>query len=199
MLHIHLNFRVSEQQPLGDLRKRLPIRWPNDFIRRASRKYYMLIVNLRALHCTIDYGVGIGDDILSIEGRAIRPEYQNQGLGSLALKDILQKIPNITAAASVTRNPAVLKLMGKNFRTVSPDLGAVDPLHFVKENDRVQKVSTIYAEHIGADSAQIPFVFDRYAGGLYGDNDLGKAMPISEIAQNPQHGIIMVAIDRRGI
>jgi hypothetical protein len=139
-------------------------------------------------------GAVIGN-VLSIEGRAIRSEYQHQGLGTLALYDILDS-EDVQAAASVTRNPAVPRLMANGFYTVSPDLNAPQPLHHMMRDARVQHVTEVYARHVGVDPADAPFAFGRYAGGLYGSTDPGRCMPIPEIAGNPENGIIMVALDR---
>jgi hypothetical protein len=133
--------------------------------------------------------------LLSIEGRAIRREHQGQGLGTLALHDILEAT-GAPMAASVTRNPAVPKLMTRAFHTVLPDLTAPDALHTMQRAD-VQEATELYASHVGADPADAPFVFGRYTGGLYGGTDPGAHMPLTEITSDPENGIIMIATDRR--
>jgi hypothetical protein len=136
--------------------------------------------------------------VLSIEGRAIRPEFQGQGLGSLALHEILQTEKDITAAASVTRNPAVPRLMHKAFYTVSPDLQAEDPLHLVRNDGVLREISEDYSEYVGADPAETPLVRGRYEGGLYGGDDPGRGMRgLPEVSEHPANGVIMVAMDRR--
>jgi hypothetical protein len=104
---------------------------------------------------------------------------------------------DIEAAASVTRNPAIPKLMTSGFYTVSPDLEHHDPLHHFKNNPRMRELTEVYAEHIGAPATDLPFAFGRYEGGLYGYADPGQAMSIPEIADDPENGIIMIATDRR--
>ena len=135
--------------------------------------------------------------LLSIEGRAIRPEYQGKGLGTLALSGIL-KVTNVPAAASVTRNPAVLRLMTTGFQIVSPDMGAGDPLHYFRNDERVQEATEVYGRHVVADPQSLPFVYDRYTGGLYGESDPGQNLTaLPQVANNPENGVIMAAVERR--
>lgn len=143
----------------------------------------------------ITFGGRIGD-LLSIEGRAIKREYQGNGIGTVALYDLLDT-HDFQAAASVTRNPAIPRLMANGFYTVSPDPEHHDPLHHFKRNDRVKELTEAYAEHIGAKHEDLPFALGRYEGGLYGYADPGHDMGIPEIADNPENGIIMIATDRR--
>jgi len=148
------------------------------------------------LLCTTYFGVRIGD-LLSIEGRAIHKAFQGRGLGTTALYEVLANT-DIFAAASVTRNPAVPKLMSKAFRVVSPDLGAPDPLHAFHSSPLVYDVTDFYAQHIGANPAETPLVRGRYGEGLYGLDDPGQGMTaLPEVQLNPGDGIIMVAIERR--
>lgn len=135
--------------------------------------------------------------MLSIEGRAIRKDFQGKGLGTLALSDIL-RLTGAQAAASVTRNPAVLALMRKAFHIVSPDLTADDPLHRVTSHKLVRHLTEVYARHVSADVRDIPFVYGRYGNGLYGTTDPGRAMrALPDIANTPGNGVIMVAVSRR--
>lgn len=144
---------------------------------------------------TILFGGLIGD-LLSIEGRAIKREFQGNGVGKLALHDMIDTY-DVHAAASVTRNPAIPRLMANGFHTVSPDLTYHDPLHHFKQNDRIRELTEVYAEHLGANPDGLPFALGRYKGGLYGYTDPGNAMGIPEITDDPENGIIMIATDRR--
>lgn len=136
-------------------------------------------------------------NVLSIEGRAIRKDFQGRGFGTQALRDIVQT-ENVQAAASVTRNPAVPFLMHKVFRVVSPDLSAAEPLHYFDNVSEVRDLTEVYARHVAADPAELPFVRGRYGEGLYGFDDPGRDMlGLPGIAENPGDGIIMVALDRR--
>lgn len=152
---------------------------------------------LWGLPCTTPLGGGIGD-LLSIEGRAIRREYQGNGIGTLALYDLLDT-HDVESAASVTRNPAIPRLMTNGFYTVSPDLDNPDPLRHFKSNIRVRELTEVYAEHIGSEPAALPFAISRYEGGLYGYTDPGEQMGIPQISDYPENGIIMVATDRRAL
>jgi hypothetical protein len=88
--------------------------------------------------------------------------------------------------------------MTKGFHIVSPDLATPDPLHLAHEHALVRHLTEVYGAHIGADPAQLPFALGRYEGGLYGYADPGQAMTnIPEIADNPENGIIMVAVGRK--
>lgn len=139
------------------------------------------------------FGGSIGN-ALSIEGRAIRRDYQALGLGSLSLRELTLE-EKFDAVVSVTRNPAVLRLMRRHFYTVSPDLTDPDPLHYMGD-PMVSHVVDMYGEHIGADPRDLPFVHGRYTGGLYGYADPGRAMgALPQIADKPESGIIMVAMD----
>ena len=132
--------------------------------------------------------------MLSIEGRAIRREYQGLGLGALSVRKLIQE-EDFDAAASVTRNPAVLRLMRKHFYTVSPDLSDPDPLYYM-DNLVIGHVVDVYGKHVGADPQDLPFVHGRYTGGLYGYADPGRGMEaLPQIADNPESGIIMVAMN----
>lgn len=104
---------------------------------------------------------------------------------------------DVQAVASVTRNPAVPRLMGKAFHVVSPDLSAADPLHHYKESALVRHISEVYAKYVGGDPEVAPFVYDRYGNGLYGHEDPGRLMALPEIANHPGNGIIMVATAKR--
>jgi hypothetical protein len=143
----------------------------------------------------IRYGVVIGD-LLSIEGRAIKQAYQGNGIGRLALIDLIGAY-DIQAAASVTRNPAIPRLMLNGFKVVSPNPTQPNPLHAYRHNDRVRAFTEVYAEHINAETASLPIVPGRYEGGLYGYTDPGRNMGIPEIEADKENGVIMVAIDRR--
>lgn len=100
--------------------------------------------------------------------------------------------------ASVTRNPAVLRLMAKFFRIVSPDLDDPDPFHHLKDDKLVQHLTKVYGRHVGADPAHLPMVVGRYTGGLYGGADPGKNIKqLPAIARHPENGMVMIALDRR--
>jgi len=146
--------------------------------------------------CATQSGAVIGD-LLSIEGRAIRQAYQGNGVGKLALVDLVDTY-DIQAAASVTRNPAIPRLMRTAFSIVSPDPANADPLHAYHNNSQVRAFTEVYAEHIGADTATLPIVPGRYEGGLYGYADPGLAMGIPEIESSNESGVVMVAVNRRG-
>lgn len=139
------------------------------------------------------FGASIGD-LLSIEGRAIRRAHQAKGLGGLSLKKLLAE-EQFDAVASVTRNPAIVRLMRKGFLTVLPDLSDPDPLHHMRD-PVVRHLVQTYGRHIGADEASLPFVHGRYKGGLYGYADPGEQMNVlSEIANSPESGVIVIAMD----
>lgn len=147
-----------------------------------------------ALRYTKCCGVRIGD-LLSIEGRAIRREYQGHGLGKAALQEIL-RTEQFDAAASVTRNPAVLKVMQSGFCTVSPDLRAADPLHSMRD-PLLQELAQVYSAHIGSNPAEAPFVNGRYTGGLYGGVDPGAGIAaLPQLANHPENGVMMLAVDK---
>ncbi|HSX34143.1 MAG TPA: hypothetical protein VLF62_00685 [Candidatus Saccharimonadales bacterium] len=134
-------------------------------------------------------------DLLSIEGRAIKREYQGRGLGKTALQQILAT-EQFDAAASVTRNPAVLKVMQSGFCTVSPDLRAADPLHYMRD-PLLRELASVYSAHIGSDPKDAPFVPGRYTGGLYGGEDPGRGMAaLPQLAANPENGVMMLAADK---
>jgi hypothetical protein len=107
---------------------------------------------------------------------------------------------DITAAASVTRNPAVLGLMHKSFSTVSPDITAENPLHLFENNPTVQELTELYAAHVDAPMEALPFALRRYGDGLYGQEDPGVALTqLPVIAGHPGNGVIMVATNRRTV
>lgn len=136
--------------------------------------------------------------MLSVEGRAISPAYQGNGLGTLALHDTLQQYDDVRAAASITRNPAIPRLMAKAFHTVSPDLNHPNPLRPFVHDDRIRTLTEMYARHTDTATETLPFAVDRYQGGLYGGVDPGQNMiDIPEIAGYPENGIVMIAIDRK--
>lgn len=90
--------------------------------------------------------------------------------------------------------------MAKGFRVVSPDLNAPDPLQPFTQNTAVRQLTELYAQHVDADPTALPLVPDRYTGGLYGGPDPGVGMAavgLPQLAQHPEHGIIMVATERR--
>ena len=104
---------------------------------------------------------------------------------------------DIESAASVTRNPAIPRLMANGFYTVSPNMDSPDPLGVYKQNERVRRLTEMYAQHVDARVDDLPFVFGRYEGGLYGYEDPGRQIGIPELADDPESGIIMIATDRR--
>lgn len=134
--------------------------------------------------------------LLSIEGRAIGKDFQHKGLGTLALREILAT-ENVQTAASVTRNPAVPRLMSKAFHIVSPDLEMPDALHHFKHNEHVRELTEIYAKHIDVRAEDVPFVVGRYGNGLYGFDDPGETMALPQISDYPGNGIIMIATEKR--
>lgn len=153
---------------------------------------------MQALLCTRFCQAAIGN-LLSIEGRAFRRETQGRGLASLALREIIQD-ENITAAASVTRNPVILHVMRKSFATVSPDVHAADPLHHFKNSQVVRELTELYGAHVGAPHETLPFALGRYGNGLYGCDDPGLALTqLPEITAHPGNGVIMLATDRRAL
>ena len=98
--------------------------------------------------------------------------------------------------ASVTRNPAVLRLMRKHFFTVSPDLNDPDPLYHMQDR-LIAHLVEVYGRHVGADPKDLPFVHSRYTGGLYGYADPGRDMDkLPQIASNPESGVVMIAMDQ---
>lgn len=115
-------------------------------------------------------------------------------MGGLSLKKLLAE-EQFDAVASVTRNPAIVRLMGKGFFTVLPDLNDPDPLHHMRD-PLIRHLVQAYGAHIGADEASLPFVHGRYKGGLYGYTDPGEGMnALPEIANNPESGVIVIAMD----
>lgn len=139
-------------------------------------------------------------NLLSHDGRAILEEFRGQHLASAALDRLLEcGNLHIIAAAGATRNPAVPKVMAHRFSTVSPDISCPDdPLHHLSDDPRMRYVTEVYARHIGANSATLPFNH-RYGEGLYGskDNDPGQQMPLAEVRNNPGMAVIAVAIDKK--
>lgn len=104
----------------------------------------------------------------------------------------------IDAVVSVSQNAAVPKLMGKEFGTVLPDLRSANPLHALQD-EKVQEVIREYGEHIGAKPDELPFV-RRYIGGLYGDENPSRRMPELPQLEDPEYGIVVVAMNPpRGI
>ncbi len=137
---------------------------------------------------------GVIGNLLSIEGRAIRRAHQANGLGMLSLKKLIAE-EDYVAMASVTRNPAIIKLMRKAFYTVLPDLTDADPLHPMQDKV-VRHLVNVYGRHVGADPRDLPFVHGRYKGGLYGYADPGKGLEgLPQIAGSPESGIVMIAMD----
>ncbi|WP_143447127.1 hypothetical protein [Kibdelosporangium aridum] len=106
------------------------------------------------------------------------------------------KVTGASMVAAVTRSPAISKLMKHAFRTVLPDLSDLDPFHLL-ERHGIRAAAECYARYAGADPADVPIVFDRYVGGLYGGPDPGRGMPLGEVADNPANGVIVIAADRK--
>jgi len=99
-------------------------------------------------------------------------------------------------AATVTRNPATIHLIGRNFTVVSPDLQAADPLYLTNVPE-IAAITEAYAKHIGA-HGPLPIVTDRYErAGLYGGADPGKAMPIPQVANYRTNAVIVTGTERR--
>jgi hypothetical protein len=139
------------------------------------------------------------EDLWSIEGWATLPEYQNLGLGAEAFTLFLDATGAGTVV-SVSRNPAVATLMARRFTIVLPDLTTTtdDPLWTFK-HPRTRDAVQWYARHLGADESCLPFLVDRYPGGLYGGKDPGKFMPLPELADHPANAMIVVGTGKRGI
>ena len=135
--------------------------------------------------------------LVSIEGRAIHQDFQKRRLGSIALRELLVSEPEIVAAASCTRNPAIPRLMNRYFDKVSPDISHTHPLHLYEDDEDIRYFTEVYGTHVGAAPEDLPFTYGRYKGGLYGSNDPGVNFPgIPEIQTNGENGIIMVATER---
>ncbi|MBV2357152.1 GNAT family N-acetyltransferase [Streptomyces sp. J2-1] len=132
----------------------------------------------------------------SIEGRATLTAYQGMGLGALALARFLE-VTGAETVVSVTRNPAVCRLMARRFTVCLPDLdpAAADPLRPL-EHSAVRDAVKRYADHLDAADNPLPFLENRYPGGLYGAADPGRAMPFPELAGHPANGMITVGTNR---
>ena len=102
----------------------------------------------------------------------------------------------IDNVATVTRNPATVRLVAANMRHVSPDLRSAQPLH--RANDfEIRAITETYAEHTHS-QGPLPIVLERYeAGGLYGGIDPGVAMPIPQIANDRSNAVIVAGKGRR--
>ena len=111
--------------------------------------------------------------LLSIEGRAIRSDFQGRGLGSAALRELLLTEPDVVAAASCTRNPAIPRLMSRYFGKVSPDISHANPLHYYETDEFVRYFTEQYGNHVNVLPQDAPFAYGRYVGGLYGHDDPG--------------------------
>jgi hypothetical protein len=119
---------------------------------------------------------------------------QRRGFGSKALRAMLNRT-RLEQVATVTRNPATVKLVGTNFRMVSPDLGATRPLHRA-DDARIAALTEEYAQHIGA-RGPLPVVTGRYeSSGLYGGEDPGRRMPIPAVAQDARNAVIVAGMER---
>lgn len=139
-------------------------------------------------------GVRFGD-VLALEGRALRPEVQRRGFGSKALRIMLDRT-GIDRAATVTRNPATVRLVATNFRVVSPDLRAPRPLHLASDAE-IAAITQEYAQHIDS-QGPLPVVTGRYEpSGLYGGQDPGRKMPIPQVAQNVTNAVIVAGKGRK--
>lgn len=130
-----------------------------------------------------------------IEGRAITPAHQGGGLGTRCFREFVDTT-GATAVATVTRNPAVCRMMAAEFRTVLPDLTSDRPLQTVHHPGVATAVRRC-AGHLGVDVAALPFIRNRYPGGLYGVRDPGLRMPLPEISRDPSCGIITVGVGRK--
>ncbi|MFC0112544.1 GNAT family N-acetyltransferase [Kibdelosporangium aridum] len=93
-------------------------------------------------------------ELLSVEGRAIAREHQRRGLGVRALQGLLE-VTDASMIASVTRSPAIPKLMKHAFYTILPDLSALNPFHPVERHD-VREAAECYARYAGADPVNMP-------------------------------------------
>ncbi|MGZ3146387.1 GNAT family N-acetyltransferase [Lentzea chajnantorensis] len=127
-----------------------------------------------------------------VEGRAITPAHQRGGLGTRCFREFVDTT-GASAVATVTRNPAVCRMMAAEFRTVLPDLTSDRPLRTLHHPGVAMAVRT-YAAHLGADGAGLPFIRNRYPGGLYGVRDPGLRMPLPEISRDPSCGVITVGV-----
>ncbi|KOV83935.1 GNAT family N-acetyltransferase [Nocardia sp. NRRL S-836] len=144
-------------------------------------------------------GFGLFDRLRSglwvVEGRAIAPAHQRGGLGTRCFRDFLDTT-GANAVATVTRNPAICRMMAAEFRTVLPDLSSDRPLRTLHHSGIATAVRH-YAGHLGADVAELPFIRNRYPGGLYGVRDPGLRMPSPEISRDPSCGVITVGVGRK--
>ncbi|USX55493.1 GNAT family N-acetyltransferase [Lentzea sp. HUAS12] len=133
-------------------------------------------------------------DLWVVEGRAITPAHQRGGLGTRCFREFVDTT-GANAVATVTRNPAVCRMMAAEFRTVLPDLASDRPLRTLHHPGIATAVRSC-AAHLGADAAGLPFIRDRYPGGLYGVRDPGLRMPLPEISRDPSCGIITAGVAR---
>ena len=129
-----------------------------------------------------------------IEGRAIAPAHQRGGLGTRCFREFVD-MTGANAVASVTRNPAVCRMMAAEFRTALPDLASDCPLQTLR-HPGVAAAVRCYAGHLGAEVAELPFLRNRYPDGLYGARDPGLRMPLAAINRDPSCGIITVGVGR---
>ncbi|KJK42531.1 hypothetical protein UK23_36720 [Lentzea aerocolonigenes] len=130
-----------------------------------------------------------------VEGRAIAPAHQRGGLGTRCFREFVDTT-GANAVATVTRNPAICRMMAAEFRTVLPDLTSDRPLRTLRDPEVATAVRR-YAAHLGIDVAEPPFLRNRYPGGLYGVRDPGLRMPLPEISRDPSCGVITVGVGRK--
>ncbi|WP_055546861.1 GNAT family N-acetyltransferase [Streptomyces sp. NBRC 110028] len=133
----------------------------------------------------------------AIEGRATRTAYQGMGLGMRAFAGFLD-VTRADIVTSVTRNPAVCRLMAHHFEVSLPDLrpSAHDPLWPLKRRG-VSDAMRRYADHLDVSHDRLPILENRYPSGLYGVADPGKGMPLPDLANHPEHGMIAVGVGRQ--
>ena len=111
-------------------------------------------------------GVGQEAGIWAIEGLATMRSHQRNGMGRQALHAFVEKT-GAAAVTTVTRNPAVSRLFLKEFTTVLPTLAPGHPLRPLEVKE-VRHVVEVYGRYLEADPAHLPFIHNRYPGGLSG-------------------------------
>lgn len=124
--------------------------------------------------------------LLWLQGIGIDPEYQGQGIGVRAVEEAFSGFRSLVAT---TRNPAVVKLVGKVTDVVCPALHLPNPLHHLHEA-QIQRALKKFAPHVKADPATLPFIHERYPADLYA-TDPGRDMPFSLIQQNPRSALMV--------
>jgi len=163
---------------------------------RADRAQILYLHGRLAGFCLYSrFEIDRGSALWLIEGRAIAAAHQRRGLGRGAFRDFLDTT-GAAGVASVTRNPATCRITSAEFSAVLPDLTHSDPLGGLRSAEMSAAIEA-YAEHLCVPRDELPFVRNRYPGGLYGREDPGSEMPMPEVRDDPACGVILVGLHRR--